>query len=173
MNAQSQEELRSRQWPGTKTIYQEVIHRLERQGSQIEHLDTKLGIVFGLIGLILTTSLASFLGSAEDIQKLGSIDKGFLTLAVISLLLAFLFAALALNPRTFDYPPDPKGLRKEYLDKTADRIRLDITDNRIAAFRNNEKVIKEKLKFFRLTLGFMLLGVLGFSLTTGFRVLGG
>lgn len=122
----------------------EVINRkLERQVDAHTSLESKIGILFGFVGVITAGAVALMQG------RLDLIGRNFLTLGLTGLGVTLLLLILASRTRTFFDPPDFSTFySKQALGKDEVEFKNQIVSDMIESYKRNARYHSEKARLY-------------------------
>ena len=140
------------EWLSIDLVYQNALRQIDAQVKRWDQADDRLRTLLGYVGL-----LSVVLGATGQISTTPMPTGGpaveelrYSALAALVLLvLAAFIAGLAYLPRTLHYPPNLRTLREEYLTRRPEETKLDIVDELIQVYDENEIVIDQKLGSYR------------------------
>jgi hypothetical protein len=136
------------------TVLSETKAAVDDQTARISSLDTRLGVLLGLSGVILA-ALLSF--PATHCIYPGT--KCLLIIAVILILASLFSATWGYWMRKYKAPPDPMALREFYLTEEQEKTKLALIDYFSDDVYNwNQLIIESKLKCTRVSFISVLIG---------------
>lgn len=166
----------SKEYPSLDLLYTETRDRVIRQGTTIEHVNTKTSIVIGTDAVLLVAILGIIanVGSlAEDatvwqswlIPCLAS-TCGLLTLA------SLICSAVAFRPVTYREVLDPRGAHDRLICLAEDESKLKLLHGMIDSFEKTQKRIDRNLQWFRVSLWALALALVVATVTVGLYMFG-
>lgn len=124
------------------TIYDIIEGRFKMQHELIGSLDTKLALVITFSGVIIAI-----------IFQVNPTNKGtFFFMAVGFLIVAISLSFIGYKTKKYREDPDPRMLKKKYLDKNKQQILKQVIINLTSAYNENRKKLKNKAELFTLSL---------------------
>jgi len=146
--------------PSLDVVLSETKSAVDDQSARISSLDTKLGVLLGLSGVILA-ALLSF-----HPFYWGNIAIKQLLIAAIGLILVSLFSATwGYWIRKYKAPPDPTALRKFYLTEEQEKTKLAIIDYLSSVYEWNQQRLANKVKCTHISFVFVLLAAITIGVT--------
>lgn len=139
-------------FPSLEIVFEEARRRLESQHHSIESLNTRAGIILGLCGLILTSSIWSWQSSTPYIW--------LKIILLILILVASGSSLLGYMIKSYRMDPEPGRLVKEYLEKEATITKRQILANWVDSYSENTHKIAEKVKLIKASLWFLMLAII-------------
>jgi hypothetical protein len=124
-----------------ETIYEEVIRRFQFESERTKSLDDKASNIMGFVGII--TGLLSGLG-AYVLKTTNHVAASLFVLALLLLILSFVYALAAYRVKKFTIVPDVYYLIGFYENKQKKRILRDLNDNYAVAIEENAKLNDQK-----------------------------
>jgi glucan phosphoethanolaminetransferase (alkaline phosphatase superfamily) len=137
------------------TVLSETKAVVDDQSARISSLDTRLGVLLGLSGVILA-ALLSF--TSTRCIDLGT--RWLLIIAVILILASLLSATWGYWMRKYKAPPDPMALRTFYLTEEQEKTKLAIIDYLSSVYQWNQPIIEKKVKYTRISFASVLIGTI-------------
>lgn len=117
--------------------------KLERQSNAHASLESKMGILFGFVGVITAGAIALMQGRLE------LIGRNFLTLGLVGLGITLLLLILASRTRTFLDPPDFSTFySQQSLNKDGIEFKNQIVADMIESYKRNALFHLEKARFY-------------------------
>ncbi len=146
--------------PSLDVVLSESKTALNNQLEQISSLDTKLGVILGLSGVILVALLAFTSIYYSDV-----VTKGLFISAVAFILASLLSTAWGYRIRKYKAPPDPSALREFYLMEEPQETKIAIVDYLCSAYDWNQQLLASKvwclnISFTRVFLSAIIMGVI-------------
>lgn len=141
--------------PSLNFVFEQVEKRFEVQWNTLDSLDTKIGLLFGFGGVIL----AALLGAYGWLPDMPSIPLFLFFAAIMALVISLVLAFFAYRPRVYDYPPEPRRIREEYVSRPLVQSKLALVDTRVTKFEQNERILRQKARMLSWALGALLIGV--------------
>jgi hypothetical protein len=143
-------------------IYSSVKDRVESQKDQVNALENKAssvltsGVVIGSIGIAFQSAIQHphIFASTEIISKILAIS--LLSLSLAATVISSLIVAI---PRDFSAAPHPRQLLDIYRDEKVEDTKQDVVEAMVKIFELNEKRIKNKVVWVRVTMVCMLIEV--------------
>jgi hypothetical protein len=146
--------------PSLDVVLSETKAALEDQSERLSSLDTKLGVLLGLSGVILAALLVFPLTYNVDIAT------RWLLIAAVALILASLLSATwGYWIRKYKAPPSPSALREFYLMEEPQKAKLAVVDYLCSVYDWNQKLLESKVRFTHGSFIFVLLGALIIGVT--------
>ena len=142
-------------YPSEEVVLEELRQQRMYQSNRIDALDKKLATILGANGTIVTIVVA-LLGIAQVDSKWIL----FFSPALLLLLLGFVFAVVAIWPRTWLWNPSPKALYDDYLGRPPGTPDAYAKTGSIAqivadiwkAYENNEGILRSKSSWLKVSL---------------------
>jgi hypothetical protein len=137
-------------------VLSETKTAIDEQNARISSLDTRLGLLLSLSGVIIAALLGfpHNLGNYYDI-----VTKWLLAVVVIILFGAIFFATWGYWIRKYKTTPNPAALRK-YLVEEQEKTQLAIIDYLESAYEWNQKRIVSKVRCSHVSFLLLLLGAI-------------
>jgi hypothetical protein len=142
------------------TVLSETKTAVDDQSARISSLDTRLGVLLGLSGVILAALL-----SFPSIRSGDIATKWLLIAAVILILVSLLSATWGYWIRKYKAPPDPVALRTFYLTEEQEKTKLAIIDYLSSVYEWNQPLIEDKVKYTRISFASVLSGTVIIGVT--------
>ena len=137
------------------TVLSETKAAVSEQSARISSIDTRLGVLLGLSGVILAALL-----SFPSIRYGDLATKWLLIAAVVLILVSLLSATWGYWIRKYKAPPDPMALREFYLTEEQEKTKLAIIDYLSSVYGWNQPIIEDKVKYTRISFASVLLGTI-------------
>ena len=137
------------------TVLSETKAAVSEQSARISSIDTRLGVLLGLSGVILAALL-----SFPSIRYGDLATKWLLIAAVVLILVSLLSATWGYWIRKYKAPPDPMALREFYLTEEQEKTKLAIIDYLSSVYSWNQPIIEDKVKYTRISFASVLLGTI-------------
>ncbi|MGD0780505.1 MAG: hypothetical protein ABR954_07000 [Dehalococcoidales bacterium] len=137
------------------TVLSETKAAVDDQSARISSLDTRLGVLLGLSGVILAALLSFPATHCSD-----SGTKYLLIIAVVLILVSLLSATWGYWMRKYKAPPDPLALREFYLTEEQKKTKLAIIDYLSSVYEWNQPIIENKVKYTRISFASVLIGTI-------------
>jgi hypothetical protein len=141
-------------------VLSETKAAVDDQSARISSLDTRLGVLLGLSGVILAALL-----SFPSIRCVDITTKSLLITAVVLILVSLLSATWGYWIRKYKAPPDPMALREFYLTEEPEKSKLAILDYLSSVYAWNQPIIEGKVKYTRISFGSVLTGTIIIGVT--------
>lgn len=144
----------------TELIYSVIKESLSAQQVQKATLESKANTLTGFAGGMI----ALLLGFKDNIVSLPLFTKYLVITSIVLFLLSILLATIVGWVRKYRSDPNPQALAENYLDKTENKVKLQLISNYLGTWKNNLRQLEQNAVLLRLaliaqTLAFVLLGV--------------
>jgi len=144
----------------SELIYNVVKESLSAQLVQKATLESKANTLTGFAGGMI----ALLLGFKDNVVSLPLVTKYLVIASIVLFLLSILLATIVGWVRKYRSDPNPQALAENYLDKTENKVKLQLISNYLGTWRNNLRQLEQNAVLLRLaliaqTLAFVLLGV--------------
>lgn len=124
-------------------VYEEIKERFKTQIEFEESFDTKISVILGTIGIVLTIVIGLHESFSSNYAYYSSTAILFVSL---------LFGIGAYYPRRFFVGPESRMLKVNYFLQQAEFVKEKLIDHYIDTFEKNKQVIKNKNLFFATSL---------------------
>jgi hypothetical protein len=163
----------SAEYPSLDLLYTETRDRIIRQGSTIEHINTKTSIIVG-VDMVLLVAILGILASISSVVKdtkavwqpwlIPTLALGSAVLALVSLV----FSAIAFRPVTYKEVLDPRGAHDELICLEPAESQLQLLHTMIDSFEKTKKALDNNLSWFRASLWTLVVAMVVATIATGF-----
>lgn len=145
--------------PSLDVVLDQTREAVHEQSERISSLDTKLGVLLGLSGVMLAA-----LVSSPSIRSATPPVRIMLIVAVALIFCSLLAAAWGYWIRKYQVAPDPMILRQAYLSEAPEETKLALVDYLATAYVWNQRRIVSKvwcthISFILLLIGATTIGV--------------
>lgn len=139
-------------WLSIDLVYQNALRQIDAQVKLWEQADDRLRTLLGYVGLLsvvlgatgqVGTPTTPVTGPPVEIMRYSAL------IGLILLVITGGIAGLAYLPRDLHYPPKLRTLREDYLTRRPEETKLDIVDELIQVYDENQIVINQKLGSYR------------------------
>jgi hypothetical protein len=127
------------EYPSLDIVLELVRGHLRQQFSLSEHVDRRIEILLGLIGV----TFAALLGFGTE--KLSSLGEYLLAIGVVLLSVASVLSLIAWWPRNMDNPPNLVNLVEKYTAEPMEKTKSDLAEVMAEAYVNNEARLKSRI----------------------------
>lgn len=138
------------QYKSLNLIYEETKTQIERQFSVLSALDAKANFTAGFAGIIIGIMATRAGTSVINYIKVASMS---------SLLCSLIFAIISLWIVGWRSDPFPPAMKK-YLTEDETVSRRQFLENLISSFEENRKRINRKVRWIRLSMAFLFIGLI-------------
>lgn len=128
--------------PSLDFVFEQIEKRLEVQWSALDSLNTKLSILSGFGGVILAALLSAY----DWLLDMPPIPLSLVFAAIVALVISLILAISAYRNTRYAYPPDPRGIREEYVSRPLVESKLRLLDTRVEAYEHNQQIASQKDK---------------------------
>lgn len=145
------------EYPSLDLLYTETRDRVIRQGSTIEHVNTKTSIIVGVDIVLLVAVLGVLTSVRPMVQDVIVVWQPWLIpgLALSSggvTLASLVCSAIAFRPVTYNEVLDPRGAHDELICLSPADSKLQLLHGMIDSFEKTRKNIDNNLRWFRVSL---------------------
>lgn len=146
--------------PSLDVVFSETKAALEEQTERLSSLDTRLGVLLGLSGIILVALLGFCSTCGNDMTT-----RWLVIAAVASIVVSILSATWGYWVRKYKVLTNPMALREFYLMEEPEKTKLALVDYLSSVYDWNQQRIVVKVKCTHISFVFVLLGALIISIT--------
>jgi hypothetical protein len=141
-------------------VLSETKTAVDEQNARISSLDTRLGVLLSLSGVIIAALLSFSSSLYYDIET-----KRLLAVTVIILFGSLLSATVGYWIRKYKAPPSPTALREFYLTEEQEKTKLAIIDYLASVYEWNQQRIVDKVRCTHISFLLLLLGAIVIGVT--------
>jgi hypothetical protein len=129
-------------------IYNITKESLSAQQAQKATLESKASTLTGFAGGMI----ALLIGFKDTILSLPSIAKFIVITSIILFALSILLATIVGWVRKYRSDPNPQALAENYLEKTENRVKLQLISNLLGTWRSNARQLERNALLLRVAL---------------------
>jgi hypothetical protein len=142
-------------------IYEQSLEKLRFEYNRVDQIDSKAIQLLGIIGIILTILVNTFMESLGNSGiPLSEFQKVYLFIGIVSLFAsAFCYLGSILFYRTLNSAPSPDHLYKKYTDKEKYHVMDNATDAIRWCWKNMAKQRIKRLNYYKAAHVLLFLGI--------------